>query len=148
MLPQNKIKISNALTENCLEIAQDPYGNYAIQYILDEWTSSECKNVVTIIIENICSLSKQKFSSNVVEKIIELIDEERRQLIFTEIFNEAKLYGLIKNKYGKYVIQKSIKSMTYQQKEKAIQILQKIALSSSNLKERKMISQLIECFEK
>ena len=148
VLPQNKIKISNALTENCLEIAQDPYGNYAIQYILDEWTSSECKNVVTIIIENICSLSKQKFSSNVVEKIIELIDEERRQLIFTEIFNEAKLYGLIKNKYGKYVIQKSIKSMTYQQKEKAIQILQKIALSSSNLKERKMISQLIECFEK
>ena len=60
IIPQNKQRIITALTENCLEIAQDPYGNYAIQYILDEWNQKDCANVVNIIIENICCLSKQK----------------------------------------------------------------------------------------
>ena len=145
---QNKQKLINALTENCLEISQDPYGNYAIQYILDEWSQDDCSKVVNIIIENICSLSKQKFSSNVVEKIIELIDEERKQIIFNELFNEAKLNSLIKNKYGKYVIQKSVKSMNCQQKKNIIKILEKISASSTNIKEKKMLASLIECFEK
>ena len=55
---QNKQKLINALTENCLEISQDPYGNYAIQYILDEWSQDDCSKVVNIIIENIKYLCK------------------------------------------------------------------------------------------
>ena len=148
IIPQNKQRIITALTENCLVIAQDPYGNYAIQYILDEWNQKDCANVVNIIIENICCLSKQKFSSNVVEKIIEQINEESRKVIFAELFNEAKLNGIIKNKYGKYVIQKSVRFMTFQQKQNVISILEKFSAQSQNIKEKKMLSSLIECFEK
>lgn len=59
---------------NCLEIIQNPFGNYIIQYILDEWGFTQCKDVVNIINANITSLSMQKFSSNVVEKCLDFID--------------------------------------------------------------------------
>ena len=72
----------------------------------------------------------------------------RKQIIFNELFNEAKLNSLIKNKYGKYVIQKSVKSMNCQQKENIIKILEKISASSTNIKEKKMLTSLVECFEK
>ncbi len=59
----------------CLEIVQNPFGNYIVQYMLDEWGVEYCKDVYHIIAQNILSLSMQKFSSNVVEKCLEYIHE-------------------------------------------------------------------------
>lgn len=141
--PENKKLIAKIITENCLEIAQNPFGNYAIQYILDTWEEKDCIDVINIIIENICSLSKQKFSSNVVEKIIELINDEKRKKIFDEFFNETKILGLLKNKYGKYVLQKSVKCMNEEQKQNFIQLLEKISANFGN-KEKKMVSSFVD----
>ncbi len=63
------------IENNSLEIIQNPFGNYIIQHILDEWGPNSIKNVIIVIIDNIVSLSMQKFSSNVVEKCLELVDE-------------------------------------------------------------------------
>ena len=63
------------IQKNCLEIIQNPFGNYIIQHILEEWGSEICKDVTKMIHQNIISLSMQKFSSNVVEKCMDLIDE-------------------------------------------------------------------------
>ena len=63
------------IQKNCLEIIQNPFGNYIIQHILEEWGSEVCKDVTKLIHQNIISLSMQKFSSNVVEKCIDLLDE-------------------------------------------------------------------------
>lgn len=67
--------ILKIIENNCIEIIQNPFGNYIIQHIIDEWGYSVCKDVVKIIHQNIISLSMQKFSSNVVEKCLDVIDQ-------------------------------------------------------------------------
>jgi hypothetical protein len=69
-----KKRILEEIQYNCLEIVQSPFGNYAIQHVLEEWGMEISKNIILIIKENIVSLSMQKFSSNVVEKCLEMSD--------------------------------------------------------------------------
>lgn len=57
--------------KECMEIVQDPFGNYAIQHVLEVYGSSLSIGIINEIKNNILSLSMQKFSSNVVEKCIE-----------------------------------------------------------------------------
>lgn len=71
----NRNKILFLVQKNCLEIVQNPFGNYIIQHILEEWGPEVCKDVTIIIHQNLISLSMQKFSSNVVEKCMDLISE-------------------------------------------------------------------------
>jgi len=58
-----------------LEIVQNPFGNYVIQHILDEWGTEIATPIVDVIVKNIISLSMQKFSSNVVEKCFDNVNE-------------------------------------------------------------------------
>ena len=90
-----------------------------IQFLFEAWGTSQCEKIVDIIIENICILSVQKYSSNVAEKIIELLDEKREKLS-DEILYSNKLMSLLKNKYGRYVLQKALKSMGEKQKEEIV----------------------------
>jgi len=59
---------------NILETVQNPFGNYVIQYVLDEWEIEDTKDIIAPIIKNAVSLSMQKFSSNVVEKCLQMGD--------------------------------------------------------------------------
>jgi len=63
------------ISQNSLEIVQNPFGNYVIQHILDEWGAEVANSIVEVILKNIISLSMQKFSSNVVEKCFDNVDE-------------------------------------------------------------------------
>ena len=64
--------------KDCIEIVQDPFGNYAIQYAIDTFGNESCKMIINEICTNILSLSMQKFSSNVVEKCIENCHDVRK----------------------------------------------------------------------
>ena len=64
----------NEITSNALEIVQNPFGNYVIQHILDEWGPEIARTIIDVIITTMISLSMQKFSSNVVEKCFDLVD--------------------------------------------------------------------------
>lgn len=66
------------LKQNALEIVQNPFGNYIIQHVFDEWGVEACKEILKVIINNVLSLSMQKFSSNVVEKCLDIADEVNR----------------------------------------------------------------------
>ena len=116
-IEENKSEIIKILTENVIEVSQSPYGNYAIQFLFEAWGISQCDKMINIIIENICGLSVQKYSSNVAEKIIELLDEEKKEKISQELFYSNKLLSVLKSKYGRYVLQKALKSIGEKQKE-------------------------------
>jgi hypothetical protein len=60
--------------KECLEIVQDPFGNYAIQYAMEVYGPVKCQGIIEELVNNLLSLSMQKFSSNVVEKCIEYAD--------------------------------------------------------------------------
>lgn len=111
------------LDQKCLEIVQDPYGNYAIQYALEFYGVNVCVNIINIIVANIVLLSNQKFASNVVEKCIESGSEVGIKLfiflqnlfrfIVAEMFlNNHNFMPIMKNKYGNFVLIKAIKTMS------------------------------------
>ncbi len=76
--PEIKQLVIDKIELNALEIVQNPFGNYIIQHIFDEWGVNSLKELLGIIISNVISLSMQKFSSNVVEKCLDIADAVRR----------------------------------------------------------------------
>ncbi len=146
-LCENKEKIIKLISENCIEIAQNPYGNYGIQYILEEWGITICESIVKIIINNICSLSTQKYSSNVSEKIIGLLDEEKQNLIIQELFLSNKFIFVLRSKYGRYVIQKAIKILNKKQKDDIYNYLSNLKLDPQYSKDKMKLNNILGYFE-
>ena len=81
------MQLVNEITYNALTLVQDPYGNYVsflhfaswkcvftdpeqvVQYILDLNDNRFSDGVIRQFTGNVCALSVQKFSSNVIEKV-------------------------------------------------------------------------------
>lgn len=140
---ENKNKITMIITEKCVEISKDPFGNYVIQYLFEEWDLYQIYPMINILIEHICKLSIQKFSSNVSEKLIELVDDSQKIIIFSKLFGERDLISILKSKYGRFVLQKAVKIMQKSQKDLIKQTLSKLNLSSS--KEINYIKSFLAC---
>jgi Pumilio-family RNA binding repeat len=51
-------------------LSQDAFGNYVVQYVLDLTDGRYSDAIVSRFIGNVCTLSIQKFSSNVIEKVL------------------------------------------------------------------------------
>ena len=141
-----KSKIIQIISKNCIEISQSPFGNYAVQYILEFWGINQCSSIVNIIISNICILATQKFSSNVSEKIIEYLDEKNLRLLIHELFYTNKVMNILKNKYGRYVLQKAIKALNKNQRDELSFYLNN--LNITNNKDRNKLKNFIAGFEK
>ena len=140
-----KNKIIQIISENCIEISQSPFGNYAVQYILEFWGINQCCSIVNIIIHNICVLATQKFSSNVSEKIIEYLDEKNLRLLIHELFYTNKVMNILKNKYGRYVLQKAVKALNKNQRDELSFYLSN--LNITNNKDRNKLKNFITGFE-
>ncbi|QRV77124.1 Transposon Tf2-1 polyprotein [Ceratobasidium sp. AG-Ba] len=63
-----RIQLVTETTFNASTLVQDPYGNYVVQYILDLNDNRFSNAVIRQFVGNVCALSVQKFSLNVIEK--------------------------------------------------------------------------------
>jgi hypothetical protein len=107
----NKKRINQEINNYFLMLAQSPFGNYGIQFVMEKWDHSELNDIKRLILENIYLLSIQQFSSNVVEKAIEIFDEETRDKIIKKLYFEGNFIFLLKNKFGRFVLRKAINYM-------------------------------------
>lgn len=57
------------INRRCLELVQDAFGNYVVQYVLDLELEQTISDVADKLVTEIHVLSTQKFSSNVIEKV-------------------------------------------------------------------------------
>ena len=105
-----KIIISN----NFVLLAQSPFGNYAIQFLIEKLKTCELNEIFGVLIDRIFKLSIQQFSSNVVEKALEKMDNINLEKALDKLFFQGKFIFLLKNKFGKFVI---IKAMNYMGKD-------------------------------
>jgi len=96
------------LSENCVQLVQSPYGNYAIQQAIDYWTNEELHQIYLNLHENVLQLSMQKFSSNVIEKCLDRAGDEVLTLYAKSLSDPETIKSLVKSNYGFYVIQKLI----------------------------------------
>ena len=133
-----KTQIADDIILHARELAVDPVGNYVVQHILcipDRYmimelvSSSESKEVKTkseSFIRGVLNrlqghyveLSKQKYSSNVVEKSIAnsvLLGDET---IFDELLAIPAILQLLDNHFGTYVLQKTLQSLKVEELKK------------------------------
>ena len=134
-IKQNKIRIQNIIFLHCLQLANNPYGNYLIQYILKVWKNEEIHNIHNIIIENSHYMIQQRYASNVIEKCLELFNDINRKRLIRNICLGGYILDVIKNQYGHCVLNKTIKYIDEDIKIEIENILNK-KMSEMNKKEK------------
>eukprot|EP01121_Diplochlamys_sp_Union-15-3_P012264 TRINITY_DN3649_c0_g3_i1.p1 TRINITY_DN3649_c0_g3~~TRINITY_DN3649_c0_g3_i1.p1 ORF type:complete len:675 (+),score=91.93 TRINITY_DN3649_c0_g3_i1:51-2075(+) len=118
---KQKLQLINEVLENSLDLVKNPFGNYVVQYILDlqNLNIDVCSILIPKLLNDIVTLSAQKFSSNVIEKCLKmgstkiLIKICRQILKHSKVLNPNKfekdetdpICTLLWDSYGNYVIQ-------------------------------------------
>jgi hypothetical protein len=112
---------------------------------MEIWEKEDLQQIKEKIIENIYKLSLHHFSSNVIEKAIEIFDEENKIEIIKKLcFDKNFIIKLIKNKFGKFVLDKAIKYMKFDiKKEFEINLWKNINNKAYKNKDKNKIKRLI-----
>jgi hypothetical protein len=122
------------IRKNVNELVLDAFGNYVVQYVLDLNLVPElATNIILKLTGRLYYLSKQKFSSNVVEKCLEKGDSLCSIRIMRELLGQEpnpeipdpicdpsikgkiqqQLFDLLQDSFGNYVIQTCLSEGAY-----------------------------------
>ena len=104
---KNLTSLINSINDNLEDIITNQYGNFVIQEIIWKDNLSLKYLVIDNIIKNIVNFSNHKFSSNIIEKCIDI--EESKEKAIDEILKHDNFEKILLNEYGNYVIQKALK---------------------------------------
>ncbi|KAM0936120.1 putative armadillo-like helical, pumilio domain-containing protein [Dioscorea sansibarensis] len=105
---EHRLRLVSEVSVNGLLLAQDPFGNYVVQFILDLKNQSVLMMLASQFEGNYVQLSTQKFSSNVVERCLKVFSEEGRARIITELLSVPRFEQLVQDPYANYVIQSAL----------------------------------------
>ncbi|TKY72739.1 Pumilio-like 6 [Spatholobus suberectus] len=104
--------IVDEILESVCALAQDQYGNYVTQHVLERGKRQERSQIISKLSGHIVQLSQHKFASNVVEKCLEYGDATEQELLIAEIFGHDErsdhLLTMMKDQFANYVVQKVI----------------------------------------
>jgi hypothetical protein len=109
--PNKKLKydLINNLVENCFVLIIDQFGNYVIQSILTLNEKESSSAIAMKVCDNLPYYSKQKYSSNAIEKCLEFNCKEIHIILLEKILEkEENIIELITNPFGNYIIQKAL----------------------------------------
>ena len=110
---EQKEKIVCLILENTFSLITNQFGNYVYQCIILLKDEKINYKIFEIIYNKIIPLCKEKYSSNVIEKILDINNPILvNQLIKHITKNDNKIIELLTNKYGNYIIQKILNIST------------------------------------
>ena len=106
-------------------LLDDQYGNYVIQHVLQFGRHSDRESILQIVVENgLLSLSKQKFASNVVEKLLKYGTPQQRKAVVREMLKvidnqtgalqsagsegSSVVLLMVRDAYANYVVQTTL----------------------------------------
>jgi hypothetical protein len=120
--PAQKKALISALVPILPHLATDQFGNYVVQCILKNMEGYvSLDDLVESFQGHWVELSCDKYSSNVMERIVGMLRGESRQRIVHElIFEVVHLQRLMQNNFGNYVLQAVIGSAVDQYEFKLI----------------------------
>ncbi|MCL7050865.1 hypothetical protein MKW94_030358 [Papaver nudicaule] len=102
-------KLVAEICVNGLFLAQDAFGNYVIQFIVELQLPFASAILHSQFEKNYAYLSMQKFSSNVVQKCLQHFTDECRTKIVLELLASPSLFEqLLQDPYANYVIQTAL----------------------------------------
>ena len=105
--------ILSELMGDFLKLIQDPYGNYTMQLLIDIWKEEIAFEVICAIKGRVCQLSKQKFSSNVIETCIR--EEAIREPVIREHVDNVDT--VVNSQFGGYVVKTAMMFATDSQNQ-------------------------------
>ncbi|RYR13855.1 hypothetical protein Ahy_B04g070625 isoform G [Arachis hypogaea] len=82
--------IVDEILESVYALAQDQYGNYVTQHVLERGKAQERSQIISKLSGHIVQLSQHKFASNVIEKCLEYGDATERELLISEIIGHEE----------------------------------------------------------
>ncbi|CAL0321295.1 unnamed protein product [Lupinus luteus] len=112
--PSTQQTIMDEIMNSICNLAQDQYGNYVIQHIIQHGKSHERTAVISKLAGQIVKMSQQKFASNVIEKCLTFGSAEERQILVNEMLGTSEenqpLQAMMKDPFGNYVVQKVLET--------------------------------------
>lgn len=96
------------ISNNAVTLVQDPFGNYVVQYILDLNEPIFTEPLVGHFKGRVGQLSRQKFSSNVIEKCLRCAQEPSKDMMIEEMLQPSELDRLLRDSFANYVIQTAL----------------------------------------
>ncbi len=100
----------------CSELICDQFGNYVIQYVVKCNNDSINNKLLSIIMNNLLFLCKEKYASNVLEKFI-FYNSKESKIFLNKIINDVNIiYELITDQYGNYIIQRVLSTIDIQER--------------------------------
>ena len=100
-------KMINCIIDNIEKLINDENANFAIQKIIKLNKNVYNNKIYNYIQDKIVKLSMQKFSSNVIETFIMNIPNLKDKII-SKIIENNSIINLLSDKFGNYIIQKSL----------------------------------------
>ncbi|KUJ08544.1 ARM repeat-containing protein [Mollisia scopiformis] len=105
---EQKAWLIRQISNNAYVLVQDPFGNYVVQYILDLNEPVFTEPLVQMFRGRVGQLSKQKFSSNVIEKCLRCAQEPSKDMLIDEMLQPTELDRLLRDSFANYVIQTAL----------------------------------------
>ncbi|CAI0442105.1 unnamed protein product [Linum tenue] len=113
--------IVDEILESAFHLAQDQYGNYVTQHVLERGNVRERSEIISKLTGKVIQMSQHKYASNVVEKCLTHGDVAERDLLIEEIIRKPEdndsLLTMMKDQFANYVIQKILDIGSDLQKE-------------------------------
>lgn len=119
------------IVEKSLELMQDAYGNYVVQYVLDVCSDEDVHSVCESVVGKVSLLAIQKFSSNVMEKCLERCTDKVREAYLEELSDQEKIRELMMDPFGNYVIQRALAVASHTQALKLVDAMRPHLISSN-----------------
>ena len=119
------------IVDKSLELMQDAYGNYVVQYVLDVCSDDDVHAVCESVIGKVNLLAIQKFSSNVMEKCLERCTDRVKEQYMQELSDSERVRELMMDPFGNYVVQRALSVATHAQAVRLVESMRPHLLLAS-----------------
>jgi hypothetical protein len=115
-----QMKLVAEIISRALSLVQDPFGNYVVQHILYK-VPNQADNLIRRLLGHLTDLCVQKFSSNVVEKCLQVASPDTRRVMLQEITQSEVLPQLLNDRFANFVIQTALDVSEVDQHKELVQ---------------------------
>lgn len=127
---QSRSYLVRCIVDKSLELMQDAYGNYVVQYVLDVCSDEDIQAVCESVVGKVNLLAIQKFSSNVMEKCLERCADGTKELYLHEISDAERIRELMMDPFGNYVVQRALSVATHSQAIRLVEAMRPHLIST------------------
>ena len=119
------------IVDKSLELMQDAYGNYVVQYVLDVCSDEDVHAVCESVVGRVNILAIQKFSSNVMEKCLERCTDRVKEQYMAELSDTDRVRELMMDPFGNYVVQRALSVATHAQAVRLVESMRPHLLAAA-----------------